>query len=112
MPPDDAVRIRHMIDAAEAAKGFVLGRRRCDLETDLMLRFALVRAVEIIGEAASKIRPESRALAPALPWPALIAMRNRLVHAYFEIDHDILWKTATTEIPDLLSLLRAIPLEE
>jgi uncharacterized protein with HEPN domain len=78
-------------------------------DADLMLRFALVRAIEIIGEAGSKLSPETRAAAPSIHWPAIVAMRNRLVHAYFDIDHDVLWKTATEEIPAPLSALRGAP---
>ncbi len=108
MPPEDAVRIRHMIEAAEAAQRFVAGRKRGDLDQDDMLLFALVRAIEIVGEAASKVSPETKAATPDVPWPAIVAMRNRLVHAYFDIDRDILWKTISVEIPDLLSLLRSV----
>jgi uncharacterized protein with HEPN domain len=108
MRPDDAARIRHMIEAAEACEGFVAGRTRGDLDADLMLRFALIRAIEVIGEAASKVSSETRAAAQKIPWPAVVATRNRLVHAYFDIDHDILWTAATQEIPSLLSALRDI----
>jgi uncharacterized protein with HEPN domain len=55
MRADDLVRVRHMIDAAQSAVGFVDGRNRSDLQTDQMLQFALVRAIEIVGEAASKV---------------------------------------------------------
>ena len=61
MQPEDAVRVRHMIEAAEAVQSFIAGRRRIDLDSDRMLLFALVRAIEIIGEAASKLSPEARA---------------------------------------------------
>jgi len=97
-----------MIEAAEACARFVAGHNRTDLETDLMLLFALVRAVEVFGEAASKVSIETRTLAPAIPWREIVAMRNRLIHAYFDIDHDVLWKAATEEIPPLLIALRAI----
>jgi uncharacterized protein with HEPN domain len=107
MPPEDAIRIRHMIEAAEAAGSFITGRQLSDLNKDRMLLFALVRAIEIIGEAASKLSPEARAAMPSVPWTSVVAMRHRLVHAYFDIDPTIVWKTATEEIPPLLSLLRA-----
>lgn len=74
-----------------------------------MLLFALVRAVEIIGEAAGKVSPEAQAELPQVPWPALIGMRNRLIHAYFDVDRDILWATVTLSLPELLSQLKAIP---
>lgn len=107
MLPEDAIRIGHMIEAAEAAEGFIAGRQRSDLDSDRMLLFALVRAIEVIGEAASKLSPSARAAMPSVPWKSVVAMRHRLVHAYFDIDATILWKTATEEIPPLLSLLRA-----
>jgi len=81
MRPDDDIRIRNMIEAAEACLRFVDGRRRRDLDADLILRFALVRAIEIVGEAASKVSLETRAAASSVPWPAIIAVRIRLIHA-------------------------------
>ena len=107
MQPEDAIRIRHMIEAANAVQSFIADRRRIDLDSDRMLLFALVRAIEIIGEAASKLSPEARTVMPSVPWASIVAMRHRLVHAYFDIDRTILWKTATEEIPPLLSVLRA-----
>ena len=107
MQPEDAIRIQHMIEAAEAARGFIAGRQRTDLDSDRMLLFALVRAIEIIGEAASKLSPDARAAMPSVPWASVVAMRHRLVHAYFDVDSTIVWKTATEELPPLLSLLRA-----
>jgi len=111
MRSDDAIRIRHMVEAAELAGRFVAGRRRGDLDTDQMLLFALTRAVEIIGEAASKVSAETRGATPSVPWAAIVSMRNRLVHAYFDIDSDILWRTAEEEIPQLLRSLRSVSLE-
>jgi uncharacterized protein with HEPN domain len=108
MPPEDAIRIRHMIDAAETAQRFAAGRRRDGLDADQMLLFALVRAIEIIGEAASRVTQETRAATPTVPWASIVGMRNRLVHAYFDIDKDILWQTVTEEIPPLIALLKSI----
>jgi uncharacterized protein with HEPN domain len=108
MRRDDAIRIRHMIEAAEACERFVSAGSRADLETNMMLRFALVRAAEIFGEAASKVSLETRMSAPSIPWREIVAMRNRLIHAYFDIDHDVLWKATTEEIPTLLKALREI----
>ncbi len=110
--PDDRVRIQHMVEAAETVRNFVAGRARSDLDNDRMLLFAMVRAVEVIGEAATKVSPEVRAAAPSVPWNRIVAMRNRLIHAYFDIDRDILWKTATEEIPAILPALRALGADE
>lgn len=108
MRNDDRVRILHMIDAADAAGRFMTGRQRADLDTDRMLLFAVVRAVEVIGEAASKVSEETRAQAPGIPWGGIVSMRNRLIHGYFDIDTEIVWKTATDELPALLPELRAL----
>ena len=82
MPPDDRVRVLHMIEATEAVGAFIATRQRADLDSNQMLLFALVRAVEVIGEAASRLTPETREAAPAVPWVQIIGMRNRLIHAY------------------------------
>jgi uncharacterized protein with HEPN domain len=108
MRNDDLVRIRHMIEAAESAVEFVAGRTRSDLNTDRMLLFAVVRAIEIIGEAANKVTEETRASESAIPWRALVGMRNRLIHAYFEVNTQVLWQTVSNEIPAILPLLRGI----
>jgi uncharacterized protein with HEPN domain len=107
MRPEDAIRLTHMIDSAEKALRFVENRSREDLENDELLTFALTRAIEILGEAASRIAPETRTSLAQVPWDAIIGMRNRLVHAYFNINLNIVWKTATEELPKLLPLLRA-----
>jgi uncharacterized protein with HEPN domain len=110
MRPDDVTRIRHMIEAAEAAARFLAGKTRENLDSDEVLLFALVRAIEIIGEAASRITQETQAMVPSVPWAAIVAMRNRLIHAYFDIDRDIVGKTAVEEVPPLrLQLVALLP---
>lgn len=99
-----------MLEAAENALRFVSGKNRADLDSDPMLLFALVRAIEIIGEASSRVSATQRDASPTLPWSAIVAMRNRLIHAYFDIDRDIVWRTVTEEIPLLRSqLLELLP---
>ena len=100
MSPHDRIRLQHMCDAIDAAQRFIGGRRRADLDADEMLLFALVRAVEIVGEAAGRVSAPGRDEV-AIPWPAVVGMRNRLVHAYFDIDRDILWATVTQSLPGL-----------
>ncbi len=108
MRPDDRIRVRHMLDAMEAAMRFVSGRSRTDLAVDEELVFALMHAVQIVGEAASRLTPAARAGMPDVPWAAILGMRNRLVHAYFEVDLDILWETATRALPDLHARLKPV----
>ena len=106
MNPHDRVRLCHIADALDAALRFAKDRRRADLDSDDMLVFALVHAMTIVGEAASKIAPDTRAQFPDLPWSSLVGMRNRLVHAYFDIDRDILWNTVTQAVAPLLEQLK------
>jgi uncharacterized protein with HEPN domain len=100
---DDLVRLNHMLEACQTAQEFSLGKTRVSLNSDKMLTFALVKAVEIVGEAANGISNEFQERHPEIPWPAIIGMRNRLVHAYFDINLDRLWDTVTVAIPVLLS---------
>jgi uncharacterized protein with HEPN domain len=102
MNESDIIRLRHMLDAAREALSFVAGRNSEDLGRDRMLVLALVKEIEIIGEAASRISDESRKALPRIPWPKIIAMRNRLIHAYADVDLSIVWDTLTGALPELL----------
>ena len=73
-----------------------------------MLALSLVKELEIIGEAASQVSSEVRAMAPKVPWPAIVGMRNRLIHAYFEVDTEIVWITVTTELTELIDCLERL----
>ena len=97
-----------MADAAQSALRFCHGRARSDLDADEMLRFALTRAVEIIGEAANKVSADARVQVPGIAWLVIVGMRNRLVHAYFDVDSDILWTTVNERLPALLLELHRI----
>lgn len=108
MQPEDRIRIGHMRDAASSGVRFVAGRRREDLDADEMLRFALIHAIEVIGEAASRVSPEARQATPGIPWREAVGIRNRLVHAYFDVDLDVLWKTARESLPALLEQLESL----
>ena len=113
MNETDRVRLRHMLDAARAAVVFVQGRQRESLETDLMFAFALVRAIEIVGEAATQISKEEQQNYPQIPWKNIMGMRNKIVHDYFDIDYDVVWDTVQVRIPELITELEKIlPAEE
>ena len=105
MRSDDRIRLCHMRDAALEALSFVQNRTRADLDHDLQLVWALVKAIEIIGEAAYQVSAEARAEVKDIPWEKIIGMRHRLVHAYFEINLDILWKTVQEGLPPLVKAL-------
>jgi len=108
MKPADRVRLSHVVDALTSAIRFTEGRRREDLEKDEMLTFALVYAVQIVGEAVSKVSIEFRQQHPDIPWAIIVGMRNRLVHAYSDINRDILWTTVTEAGPELLAQIKPL----
>ena len=111
MRPDDRIRLRHLTEAASKAVAYSTGKQRADLDSDELLRLALTKLVEIVGEAAKHISPELQATAPDVQWAAAARMRDRLVHHYFDINLDILWQTLTQDLPSLLDTLPQIESE-
>ena len=107
LPENDVVRLQHMLDAGEQALLFCAGRSRADLDGDVMLRFALVHAITVVGEAAAKISTQTREALPDIAWGSIVGMRNRLVHAYFDVDSDVLWVSVNEGLPPLVAQLRA-----
>ncbi len=103
MSKSDETRLRHMLEAAREAAAFRAGRSRDDLLKNRVLTLALVRCVEVIGEAAAKVSPEVRVQHPAIPWADIVGMRNRLIHAYFDIDLDRVFDTLTLDLPQLIT---------
>jgi uncharacterized protein with HEPN domain len=97
-----------MLDAALEALSFAENRTRKDLDADRKLELALVKAIEIIGEAAFHTTQECRAASPQIPWDSIIGMRNRLIHAYFDVNRDILWNTVTDDLPPPIAELERI----
>lgn len=109
MPRHEAVVfLRHMLDHAREAVSMVQGRTRTDLDTDRLLNLALVRLLEIIGEAAGRVAKEERDLYPDIPWPEIVGLRNRLIHGYDEVDFDILWQIVKKDVPSLIEKLEKI----
>lgn len=102
MVKDNFVRIKHMLDAAHAICRFIQKSERRNLESDLMLSSALIRQLEILGEAASGVSKDFREAHSNIPWHKIIGMRNRLIHAYFDVNLDIIWNAATIEIPKII----------
>jgi uncharacterized protein with HEPN domain len=101
----DRVRLRHMFDAAREAVDLLGGRSLADLRQDRVLQLALTRLVEIVGEAAGRVSPDARQLLPDLPWPDIVGMRNRLIHAYFNVDLTVLHTTIVDDLPVLIVAL-------
>ncbi len=105
---DDQIRMQHMLDAAREAESFANNRSRSDLEQDRMLVLSLVKDVEIKGEAAAHVTDKTRDDHPEIPWVEIVGMRNRLIHAYFDIDLDRVWDTVIEDLPPLIHALENI----
>jgi uncharacterized protein with HEPN domain len=97
-----------MLTAARDARAFALGKSESDLPRDKQLTLALLKCVEIVGEAAARVGEDTRAKYPSLPWADMVGMRNRLVHVYFDIDLSLLWTTVTDDLPPLIRELEKI----
>lgn len=103
---DDQTRLRHMLVHAEEAVGMAQGHTRADLDSDRKLNLALVRLLEVVGEAASRVSEEAREGIAGVPWPDVVGLRNRLVHGYDKVDFDILWDIVRHDLPLLVAELR------
>ena len=101
----DALRIRHMLDAAMDIQAFTRNRTRQRFEKDRMRAFAVIHLFEILGEAASSVSDELVGSTPQVRWRDIINMRNRLIHGYHDINLEIIWKTAMEDIPVLIDQL-------
>jgi uncharacterized protein with HEPN domain len=108
MSKDDEIRLQHMLDAAREALSFARGRSREDLSTDRMFALAVVKEIEILGEAASRVSVETRSQHPQVPWQDISGMRHRLIHAYFDINLDIVWSTLRDDLPALISSIEQV----
>jgi uncharacterized protein with HEPN domain len=104
----DRVRLDHMLEHAREAIMLTRGKTRADLDSDRVLNLALVRLLEIVGEAAGRVSEEECAQHLEIPWPQIVGLRNRLIHGYDAVDHDILWQIITGDLPPLVDALEAI----
>ena len=103
MPPDrDRVRLLHMFEHSREVMELVSGQTRQDLDTNRVLSLALVRLLEIVGEAASGVSADARAKRPRIPWAEIVGLRNRLIHGYDSVDLDVIWRIIEHDLPALV----------
>lgn len=103
----DASRLRHMVEAIDNISRFMEGKDVSDLSTNAMLFYAVVKNVEIVGEAAYKLSHEFIESHPVTPWRQIIAMRHILVHGYYQIEPEQLHNVYTEDLPLLRPQLQA-----
>ena len=105
---DPHVSLSQMRDHAREAMQLAKGKTREDLLADRTANLAVVRLLEIVGEAASRIPPSERDKYPQIPWGQVIGLRNRLAHGYDRVDLDIVWQIVARHLPPLVEELDKI----
>lgn len=105
--PDDRERIQHMLIAARDAQFFATGRSREDLNTDRMFARAVLHAIQEIGEAAARTSKAGCERSPQIPWGSIVQMRHILVHAYFHVSFDYVWRVIQGDLGPLIKDLEA-----
>ena len=108
MQPNDRVRLKHMLDAANDAIEFSSGESRRSFDTNRMLTLSIVKCIEIMGEAANHVSPEFQKECSDIPWSDVIAMRHRLIHGYYDVDPDIVWDTVHEDLPSLIAAIKKV----
>ena len=108
MQSKDRIRVQHILDEAGEACKYAEGILFNEFVEDGKTVRAVIRSIEVIGEAASKISIEFRQKYPYVPWQKIIGMRNRLIHVYFDIDYNIIWQTVKKNLPPLIEQLQSI----
>lgn len=104
----------HMIEAARSACGYVEGMSKAEFLADRRTQQAVIYNIAVIGEAATQVMKDDAALPdryPDVPWMSMRGMRNRLMHGYFTVDLDLVWRTVTTALPVLAARLPEIKRE-
>ena len=102
---DDKVYVEHILEAIAAIDAYLGEKNFNDLTNDSMTQDAIIRNLEIIGEAANNLSEDFKSANPKIDWRQVINMRNRLIHEYFGVDLETVWKTIRQDLPPLKKLL-------
>ena len=108
MNKDDTVFLKHILDAIDLIESYLKDKSYEEFEENRMLQDAVIREIEIIGEATKNLSVEFRNKYPEIPWRQIADMRDKLIHGYFGVDLGAVWDTATKDIPSLKEKLREI----
>ncbi len=103
--------LQHLLDATNRALSYVAGMNLESFTRDARTQDAVIRSIQIIGEAANKVRtadPEFAAQHPQVPWAVMYGMRNRVIHDYFEVDLAVVWQTIQQDLPELRNQMLAL----
>lgn len=101
----DQALLLDMLLAARDARAFVAGMDEMAFRESRLHQNAVIRSLEVIGEAAGKVSPAFRATQPAIPWREMIGFRHRLIHGYAEVRLDLVWSVVNDKLDPLIALL-------
>lgn len=106
--PRDKVYLLDILEAAKLAAGYVSRKSLEQFLEDTQCQDAVIRRLEVIGEAARRISSETKAALPHLPWDAMTGMRNIMIHEYDDVDLGIVWETVQKDLPRLVVELQKL----
>lgn len=101
MSRDPKLFLQDILDAIRKVDAFIGGRERAAFEADAMAYDAVLRNLEVIGEAAKRLPADLTDLAPEIPWRLICGFRDHLAHAYFGLDDDTIWDVVSLELKEL-----------
>lgn len=97
-----------ILDAARLAVSYVEGVSKKAFLQDTQLQDSVIRRIEIIGEAARRVSPDTKVAYPLIPWNEMIGMRNLMIHDYDDVDLWIVWETVQRDLPHLIALIESL----
>ena len=113
MSKDDTVFLKHILDTIDLISSYLKGKNYEEFEDNRMLQDAVIREIEVMGEATKNLSLEFRNKYSEIPWRQIAGMRDKLIHGYFGVDLGAVWDTATKDIPLLKEkLLEILKMEE
>ncbi len=108
MVKDDLAYIEHILDCIRKIKEFTNGLSLKDFSVNELVQDAVIRNIEIIGEASKKISSDTKQIYYEIPWKEIAGMRDKLIHDYLGVDVEVLWRTITEDIPTLEEQIKEI----
>lgn len=103
---DDRIYIEHILQSIDRINSYIIGKDHQSFSDDFLTQDAVIRQLEVLGEATKRISKKLRVLNPLVPWSDMAGMRDILIHDYIDVDTDIVWKTASESLSELKNLLQ------